>query len=407
MLLWRTIGLDALDTSDRSALERQRTAGLVNLQLLLLAGPMVGFGVGFFVLLGDPWLGGEALAGLGQFGALYLNRRGHSVAARLIGCALAGLVYCDLLTAFGTNCGIELWSIPMVAFPPLFVLRSERRLLLKLYLIFAAAMLGALLILLMQPPRIAVSPELAALLRGSNLLLDIVFVGSMVLFYYVRNNQAEAAISRERERSDRLLANILPDAISARLKRDEHPIADQFEEVTVLFADLVGFTPFAARHTPAEVVNLLNTLFYAFDDMVERRGLEKIKTSGDGYMVAGGMPVARADHAAAITDLAAEMISLVERLRRDGRMGVDMRIGVHSGPVGAGVIGKHKFSYDLWGDTVNTAARLQSTSTPGRVQLSNETARRLGPRHRLEDRGAVELKGLGAMHTYFLTVPPA
>src|SRR5580692_6944467 len=124
MLLWRTIGLDALDTSDRSALERQRTAGLVNLQLLLLAGPMVGFGVGFFVLLGDPWLG--------QFGALYLNRRGHSVAARLIGCALAGLVYCDLLTAFGTNCGIELWSIPMVAFPPLFVLRSERRLLLKL-----------------------------------------------------------------------------------------------------------------------------------------------------------------------------------------------------------------------------------------------------------------------------------
>jgi class 3 adenylate cyclase len=267
-------------------------------------------------------------------------------------------------------------------------------------------MLGGLTVLMMQPPRIAIGAELAALLRASNLVLDMGFVGSMVIFYYIRNNQAEAAISRERERSDRLLDNILPHAISARLKREEHPIADQFDEVSVLFADIVGFTSYAARHTPETVINLLNTLFYAFDDMVERSGLEKIKTSGDAYMVAAGMPEARTDHAAAIADLAVDMMGLVERLHREGRPALDLRIGIHSGPVGAGIIGKRKFSYDLWGDTVNTASRLQSTSEPGRIQISEATAQRLGPGYALEDRGAVELKGLGAARTYFLTLPP-
>ncbi len=406
MLPWRTIGLDEFEAPDSAALERRRMIGLVNLLLQLLAWPMVAFGIGFYVILGDPWLGAETLAGLGEFLAFLINRRGHATTARVLGCVLAALVYFNLLIAFGTNCGIELWSIPMIAFPPLLVTRSERRLLLGLYLIFAVAMLAGLTVLMTMPPRIAVDPALAALLRTSNLVLDMVFVGSIVIFYYVRNNQAEATISRERERSDRLLDDILPHAISARLKRDEHPIADQFEDVTVLFADFVGFTSFAARNTPGNVVGLLNTMFYAFDDMVERRGLEKIKTSGDGYMVAAGLPAARADHAAAIADLAIEMVGFVQRLQQEGRPYLDLRIGLNSGPVGAGIIGKRKFSYDLWGDTVNTASRLETTSEPGRIQISEQTAGRLGPGYTLKDRGIVQLKGLAPMRSYFLTAPP-
>jgi class 3 adenylate cyclase len=412
MLAWHALGLDPFDAADSrfeapdsAALERQRMIGLVNLLLQLLAWPMIGFGIGFFLLLRDPWLGAEALAGLGVLLAFLINRRGHATAARVLGCALAALVYFNLLIAFGTSCGIELWSIPMIAFPPLLVTRSERPLLLVLYLIFAAAMLAGLAYLLAMPPRIAVDPGLAALLRGSNLILDMVFVGAIVLFYYVRNNQAEATISRERERSDRLLDDILPHAISARLKRQEHPIADQFDDVTVLFADFVNFTSFSARNTPQTVVGLLNTLFYAFDDMVERRGLEKIKTSGDGYMVAAGLPAARPDHAAAVADLALEMTGLIARLREQEKPYLDLRIGLNSGPVGAGIIGKRKFSYDLWGDTVNTASRLESTSEPGRVHVSEETARRLGDAYRLEERGIVQLKGLAPMKSYFLLPP--
>jgi class 3 adenylate cyclase len=405
MLAWRTIGLDALEAPDSAALERQRMVGLVSLLLQLLAWPMIGFGIGFFILLGDPWLGAETLAGLGMLGAFAIHRRGHVTAARVLCCVLAALVYFNLLIAFGTHCGIELWSIPMIAFPPLIVTRSERRLLLVLYLIFATAMLAGLMVLMTGPPRIEVDPGLAAVLRASNLILDMIFVGAIVIFYYVRNNQAEATISRERERSDRLLDDILPHAISTRLKRNEHPIADQFEDVTVLFADFVGFTSFAARNTPEGVVGLLNTMFYAFDDMVERRGLEKIKTSGDGYLVAAGLPASRDDHAPAIADLALEMVDFVARLREEGQPYLDLRIGLNSGPVGAGIIGKRKFSYDLWGDTVNTASRLETTSEPGRIQISEETARRLDSGYALADRGIVQLKGLAPMRSYFLMPP--
>ncbi len=395
-------GLQSYDVADRSELEKQRMVGLTNLLYLLLAGPMIAFGVGFLVLLDDLWLGCEVVAGLGEFLAFLLNRQGRHTAARLLGCSLVALIYVDLVVALGVNVGVELWSIPMIAFPPLLTLRGERKLLLAIYALFAAAMIGAHLVLLVQPPRIAVDAGFAQLLRTSNLLLAMVFVGSMVIYYYLRINKAEAATSRERERSERLLANILPAAISARLKREEHPIADQFDEVTVLFADVVGFTGFAASHPPKTVVNLLNMLFYAFDDMVERRGLEKIKTIGDAYMVAAGIPTARPDHAAAVADLAVEMIEFTESLRRERKQDLDLRIGIHSGRVVAGVIGKHKFSYDLWGDTVNMASRLQTTSEPRHIQISQETQLRLGALYLHEDRGTIELKGIGPVRSYFL-----
>jgi len=235
-------------------------------------------------------------------------------------------------------------------------------------------------------------------------LTGVTLVTAIIVFVYRRIiTAAEMRAAQERERAERLLANILPDAIAHRLKRDEFPIADQAENVTVPFADVVNFTPYAAAHSADEVVNMLNRLFYAFDDMVERQGLEKIKTIGDAYMVAGGVPDHHADNAVAVADLAFEMLAFAEALRRDDGVDLNLRIGIHSGQVVAGVIGKRKLSYDLWGDTVNTAARLESASETGRIHVSEATAERLNGVFILVERGAVPLKGLGKMRTFFLS----
>jgi class 3 adenylate cyclase len=213
---------------------------------------------------------------------------------------------------------------------------------------------------------------------------------------------SERHVAAERARADRLLENILPAAIATRLKTSAATIADRFEAVTILFADIVGFTAFARSRQPAEVVDLLNALFSRFDDLVAESGLEKIKTLGDGYMVAGGVPTPRPDHAAAVATLALGMMEVTGSFARELDVDWGIRIGLHSGPVVAGVIGKRKFAYDLWGDTVNVASRLESTSEPGRIQLSQETAQLLANEFVVEPRGTVSLKNRGDVATYFL-----
>jgi guanylate cyclase len=179
-------------------------------------------------------------------------------------------------------------------------------------------------------------------------------------------------------------------------------IADGFEGVTVLFADIVGFTPLSASLTPNEVVTLLNGLFTVFDRLVDDCGLEKIKTIGDAYMVAGGVPVPRADHAAAVADLALSMRVELATLREEIDAPLDIRIGLDSGPAVAGVIGKRKFIYDLWGDTVNTASRMESHGLAGEIHVTERAWNVLRNTHRLRDRGVIEVKGKGPMRTYFL-----
>lgn len=210
------------------------------------------------------------------------------------------------------------------------------------------------------------------------------------------------ALARERERSERLLLNILPGPVAERLKAGEGTIADHADEVTVLFADVVGFTAIADRTDAREVVELLNEVFSAFDDLVDRCGLEKIKTLGDGYMVAAGIPTARVDHAEAAADLALEMERCLGSLPRAGLAQVGLRIGLDSGPVVAGVIGRRKFSYDLWGDTVNTASRMQSHAEPGEIRVTEETYRRLVEDFELEPRELLEVKGKGPLRSYVL-----
>lgn len=206
----------------------------------------------------------------------------------------------------------------------------------------------------------------------------------------------------EQEKSERLLLNILPKTVAARLKQGERTIADRYSAVTVLFADVVDFTALASRIDPEELVSLLNDLFSRFDSLADRYGLEKIKTIGDSYLVVGGLPEPREDHATAVAALALDMLGAVDEFNRARKSAVAVRIGLNSGPVVAGVIGRQKFSYDLWGSTVNIASRMQSSGLPNRVNVSATTQGLLAATFQLSPRGIVFCKGLGDVQTYLL-----
>ena len=212
-------------------------------------------------------------------------------------------------------------------------------------------------------------------------------------------------IRTEREKSERLLRNVFPAGVLERLKIEGEPLAESFEEVTVLFADIVGFTAYASRHCATTVVARLNEIFAIFDCIVAMRGVEKIKTIGDAYMLAGGVPEPCPDHAARVVQAGLDMLDATARLARGREDGFEIRIGVHTGPVVAGVIGRSRFGYDLWGDSVNVASRLQTLGTPGYIQISESTRRRLGDRFAVETVGELEVKGKGRLMAYRLDRP--
>jgi class 3 adenylate cyclase/CheY-like chemotaxis protein len=212
-------------------------------------------------------------------------------------------------------------------------------------------------------------------------------------------------LQEEQEKSERLLLNILPKPIADQLKQGQHTIADNFTDVTVLFADLVNFTELSARLSPIELVEMLNTIFSAFDQLAEQYTLEKIKTIGDAYLVVGGLPIPRPDHTEAIAEMALDMQKAIASLtfpKLCFDQPLSMRIGINTGPVGAGVIGTTKFTYDLWGDTVNTASRMESLGISGTIQVTAATYERLKDKYRFQERGTLEVKGKGEMVTYLL-----
>lgn len=213
-------------------------------------------------------------------------------------------------------------------------------------------------------------------------------------------DRANRELDRERKKSDVLLLNILPEPVAARLKGGEKNIADEFAAVTVLFADLAGFTQMAAAAPAAEIVRIINKLFTQFDHLCQRFGVEKIKTIGDAYMAVAGLPQPVDDHAARAFRLARAMVRIIPRFNKKYGTELGIRIGLHSGPVVAGVIGKNKFIYDLWGDTVNTASRMESHGLAGAVQLSGKTREYLPRIEGLEPRGVVQVKGKGEMETW-------
>jgi class 3 adenylate cyclase len=246
----------------------------------------------------------------------------------------------------------------------------------------------------------ALAPNQPALQVLGDITRDtVLFAAVLLLGEAIRTRRV---LQQEEARSERLLLNVLPAPIAARLKQQEDVIADSFSDVTVLFADLVDFTQRSQRCSPEQVVQLLDDLFSAFDQLCRDQGLEKIKTIGDAYMVVGGLPDRCPDHAQAVAELALAIQTEVACRTDPDDQPLQVRIGIDTGPVVAGVIGTDKFSYDLWGDTVNTASRMESYGIPGRIQVTSRTYQRLRDGYRFTRRGPVAVKGKGQMTTYLL-----
>ena len=225
-------------------------------------------------------------------------------------------------------------------------------------------------------------------------------------FGFVNVYGTDVTAVRERERlareNERLLLNILPAPIAQRLREGEPLIADRFDDVTLLFADVVEFTRLSSTLSPSELVSVLNEVFSVFDELVDRYGLEKVKTIGDAYMVAGGLTDESGDHTERVADMALALTAAVERIDAAVRLGIRFRIGINCGPVVAGVIGTKKFIYDFWGDAVNLASRMESLGAPGRIQVTHAVKERLERRFQLEPRGLIDVKGKGPTATWYL-----
>jgi adenylate cyclase len=257
------------------------------------------------------------------------------------------------------------------------------------------------------PSQTSIAPASQAVLRMMRIacvsaVTALIFVA--VYFAIRMAENAEAALEREFARSENLLLNLMPNSIAMRLKNNPNEIiADHFDEVTILFADIVGFTPRASQFPPRDVVKYLNRVFSQFDRLAEKYRLEKVKTIGDAYMVAGGMPDPRVGHAADVANMALEILEVTSGLSAELKDELTVRVGIHTGPAVAGVIGTRKLFYDVWGDTVNTASRMESHGTAGKIQVTEDAKRVLGDAFQFESRGKVEIKGKGTMELYYLT----
>lgn len=248
-------------------------------------------------------------------------------------------------------------------------------------------------------PRLAAPPVLPPWIR---LAYNAFVLFACVLMLYLWGVFILQQVDSARQRADRLLLNILPGPIAAQLKRTPGTIAEGYDEVTVLFADIVNFTILSADADPVDVVAFLNTLFSDFDELAQKHGLEKIKTIGDAYMVAGGLPTPRPDHCEAVVAFAIDMLAACKNRAAWHGEPVHLRVGVNTGPVVAGVIGRHKFIYDLWGDAVNTASRMESNGVADVIQVTSAVKDKLAGKYRFEERPPMVIKGKGEMVTYLL-----
>ncbi len=247
-----------------------------------------------------------------------------------------------------------------------------------------------------------IPPGLTAFTRWTNPVVAMLAAVALLATFDKEVLRSEAALITERERSDRLLHAVLPHSIAEELRHYPGMIAEHHPAITVLFADIVGFTPWAAERGPGEVIEFLERIFSRFDEQVQTVGAEKIKTIGDAYMAVAGAPEPRSDHARVIAELARALLRELQSIRAETGLDLDVRVGIHSGPVIAGVIGATRFSYDVWGDTVNTASRMESSGEAGRIQVTAATREHLSDHYSFKPRGEVEVKGKGRMPTWWL-----
>ena len=397
------IGADPRDDEEL----RLRKALLVLIALMILPASLV-WGSLYFAF-GEPV---AALIPYGYFAvsaaALIAFTRTRSfsflLTVQLLDIALAPTLLQVALGGFLTSGGVGLWGIlaPLGALVFADVRRAVRWFAAFLVVFLGTGIAGELL-------RDGSSlPEwLTTAFVAMNVVAGSFIVFTLLALFAHQRQAALSALRVEQDKAENLLLNILPSSIAEKLKADTQTIADHFEEASILFADVVGFTPLSQRLPPAEVVGMLDHLFRHFDDLAERHGLEKIKTIGDAYMVAAGVPTPRPDHARAMAIMALDMREAMRSEDAVGHLGLDVRIGINSGPVVAGVIGRKRFLYDLWGDAVNTASRMESQGTPGQIQVTRATYELLRDEFVFEPRGTVDVKGKGDMETWYLVGPGA
>jgi guanylate cyclase len=304
-----------------------------------------------------------------------------------------------LVGGFLPSGGVGLWGIlaPLGALVFLEVRQAVRWFVAFLVVFLVTGLAGEVLFADADLPKWFTSTMLAL-----NVVATASIAFTLLASFAHQRNIALSALRAEQAKSEALLLNILPQPIAERLKAAAQPIADDFAAASVVFADVVDFTPLAQRLPPAEMVGVLDQLFSRFDALVERHGLEKIKTIGDCYMAAAGVPNPDVDHARKAALLALEMREVLATSAAEGQPGVQLRIGINSGPVVAGVIGTKRFLYDLWGDAVNTASRMESHGVPGEIQITRATYELVKDEFVCRLRGTIDVKGKGPMETWFL-----
>jgi adenylate cyclase len=394
------IGADPRDDEEL----RQRKALLVLLAVLILP---------VSVVWGSLYLGFGSSAGVVPFvyfavslGSLVVfarTRRFHLfLVTQLVDILLTTTVGQMLVGGFLPSGGVGLWGVlaPLGALVFLEVRRAIRWFGAFILVFLLTGIAGEVLFRDANLPIGFTSTMLAMNVIGAG---AVAF--TLLATFANQRNEALAALRVEQEKSELLLTNILPGSIAERLKAASQTIADHFEAASILFADVVDFTPFAQRLAPAEVVGILDELFSHFDTLVERHGLEKIKTIGDAYMAAAGVPDPSPDHARRAALLALDMREAIATSAVGDGLGLELRIGINSGPVVAGVIGSKRLLYDLWGDAVNTASRMESQSTPGEIQITRATYELLKEEFVCRRRGTIEVKGKGQMETWYLVGP--
>lgn len=308
-----------------------------------------------------------------------------------------------LLWFTGDTLGIGVYAIVTAALSAALYGEDERPARIFFFAVSATLLLASMT--LATTPRItfdSIPAGILLLTRLTNTLFALYMVFLLIALFDREVLRSEHALTDARARSDRLLNSVLPEKIAEQLRISDRMIANRHPEVTVMFADIAGFTPWSAQQDPETVVALLEKIFSRFDALVAAAGAEKIKTIGDAYMVVSGAPDARRDHAHVIAGLALGMLDETRQVHEETGIPLDLRVGIHTGPVIAGVIGALRFSYDVWGDTVNTASRMESHGEPGRIQVSSETRARLVEDFRFEPRGPVNIKGKGEMPTWWL-----
>ncbi len=383
---------DALQTSDADSHSQQLLFATLSLWFIL-AGALWGVA---YLFLGEPIAASIPLGyAFISLVSLFVFRHTHNYqffrASQFLLILLLPFLLMIVLGGFINSSAVIIWSLicPLGA-----LVFSGPRSAVRWFLGFAGL--------------VALSGFLQPLVRtGNNLspaviviffVLNIVTVSGIAFFmlhYFILRLNAEHA------KSERLLLNVLPKEIANILKDNDQTIAEHFDWASILFADMVGFTPLSAAMSPVEMVDLLNEVFTYFDSLAEKYGVEKIRTIGDSYMVAAGVPRPRPDHAQALAHMALDMCAYIDRLS-DTHKGLSFRIGINSGPVVAGVIGRKKFQYDLWGDAVNTASRMESHGTAGKIQITQTTYELLKDEFVCEPRGTIPVKGKGEMATWYL-----